>query len=378
MTVPFQPRGYLLGVLLPFWAERAWSPDGGYVAELTPDGAPVPEVMRSCLVQARLLYAFSHAVALGGGQWAREAAERAHVALLRRFATGEGGWRHAAGPRDGDPTDEVIDFYDQAFVLFGLAWWFRASGDVSAIRLARETLDHLDRRLGDRVHGGYREASDGRAFRRQNPHMHLLEAMHAWYEASGDESWLAYAQAIVGLFQTRFYHAGTGTLREFLADDLSPAPGAAGLVREPGHHMEWVWLLLHHYRLAGESSVLEPARRLHETARQWGMSPKGLLVEEMAPDGHILTASTLLWPQTEAVKAAAARVECDLGDLADVAAHLGPMMQHHVPGTGPLWINRLDPDGAPLSTTVPTRLLYHLTLCFAEVDRVLAMAAPGA
>ncbi len=80
-----EPRRYLLEVLLPFWAERAWSSEGGFVAELTPDGSPVPEATRSCLVQARLLYTFSHAVTLGGGAWAWRAAEQAHTFMLRRL-----------------------------------------------------------------------------------------------------------------------------------------------------------------------------------------------------------------------------------------------------------------------------------------------------
>lgn len=372
-----EPRRYLMDVLLPFWAERAWSPAGGFLVELTPDGSPVPEAMRSCLVQARLLYTFSHAATLGGGSWAGRAAEQALAFMLRRLATGEGAWRHAASPHDDGPADDLVDLYDQAFVLFGLAWWHRATGDTSAPDLARATLAYLDRHLVDPAYGGFWEASDGRRPRRQNPHMHLLEAMHAWFEATGDEAWLVRAHALVRLFQDRFYDARTGTLREFFADDLSPAPGQIGLVREPGHHMEWVWLLLHHRRLAGDDTVLEQARRLHETARRHGVSSRGLLVEEMDPEGRILTPSTLLWPQTEAVKAAVARLEFGLGDRAEVAFHLGSMMTEHIPDGGPLWINRLSPDGVPLSTTVPTRLLYHLTLCLAEVDRVVAPTTPG-
>jgi mannose/cellobiose epimerase-like protein (N-acyl-D-glucosamine 2-epimerase family) len=105
------------------------------------------------------------------------------------------------------------------------------------------------------------------------------------------------------------------------------------------------------------------------------MNARGLLVETMDPGGRVLAPSTLLWPQTEAVKAAVARLEFGFGSPAEVASHLGPMMADHVPGGGPLWINLLSSDGAPLSTTVPTRLLYHLMLCLAEVDRVVAPRA---
>lgn len=363
------PRAWLVDTLLPWWAERAsGGADGGFLAELTPSGERVPEAMRLCLVQSRLLYSFSHAAVLGAGSWALEAAARADAILDSRFRGADGGWVHAAAPEAAGPRRELIDFYDQSFVLFALAWWYRASGDASARRRALVGLAALDTLLAD-PSGGWREATDGRLPRRQNPHMHLLEAMHAWADATGEAIWLDRAATIVDLFLDRFFEAETGTLREFLGPGLQPDRSEVGLAREPGHHMEWIWLLMHHRRLTGDDRVLGPAEALWRSAVAHGIDRTGHVVEVIRPDGAVLNPGRLLWPQTEAVKAALARAEFLGADPAEADAFLAVLWRDHVPGRGPFWINRLSEHGRPTSPTMPTRLLYHLTLCCAECVR---------
>ncbi|MCB5174176.1 AGE family epimerase/isomerase [Microvirga lenta] len=365
------PRTFLLDRVLPFWAERAYDPKhGGYFTELTHEGHPVSEDRRFCLVQARMLYTFSHAYWLSREDWALAAAERALDFMLRRLKQPDGAFATAAYLRGNEEKFDLVDFYDQAFVLFGLAWWHRASGDADALPLARAALSALDRSLKDAAHGGWKEATKQNGPRRQNPHMHLLEAMIAWFETSGDEVWLVPAREIIRLFEDRFFDASTGTLREFFNDDFSPAPGLAGQIREPGHHFEWVWLLHHYDRLTVCDGLIDAAERLYKTARRCGVDHEGSVVEAMDPQGEVLRSGRLLWPQTEAVKAALARTEFLDADPSEADYFLATMMATHFPGAGPLWINHISSGGEPLSEGVPTRLLYHLTLCIAEYERV--------
>jgi mannose/cellobiose epimerase-like protein (N-acyl-D-glucosamine 2-epimerase family) len=370
----FDARALLVEGLLPWWADAAWDEArGGFVSELDATGTPVPEPMRLVLVQARMLYVLSHAHGLGAGPWALAAGGRVKALLDRRFRLEDGAFARAAAPETGGQRDGLVDFYDQSFVLFGLAWWYRASGDEGARVEAAAALAALDRRLGDPVAGGWFEDDDRRLPRRQNPHMHLLEAMHAWFEATGDELWLDRAEAVVALFRSRFFDARTGTLREFLDAGLAPAAGPSGSWREPGHHMEWVWLLLHNRRLTGRGDDLaEAAERLWQTATAHGVDASGHVVEAVDADGRVLDAHRLLWPQTEAVKAALARAECLGADPAAADRFLDVLCAQHLPAGGPLWINRLSPEGAPVSGTMPTRILYHLTLALAEYARLRA------
>jgi mannose/cellobiose epimerase-like protein (N-acyl-D-glucosamine 2-epimerase family) len=369
--MPPNLRSWLLEQVLPFWAGRAYDKnDGGYASELTRDGDIADRAApKTCLVHARLLYCFSQARLLGADTRAEKAAQRALDFLITHLHTAEGGWRSSSAP-----SAAAFDLYDHAFVLFGLASWFRASGEASAIALAEQTMTFLDGTMGVAGRGGWHEDDRRRLPRRQNPHMHLLEAFHALFESTGDPVWLDRAKAVVRLFQTRFFDLQTGTLREFLNADLSPLDGPAGLVREPGHHMEWVWLLLHHRRLSGDEGVLAPAEALYQSAIRHGVDERGLLIESMTANGDAIERSTLLWPQTEAVKAALARHEFLGADIAPATTFLDAMFRHHIPADAPLWINRLSGTGTPLSDTVPTRVLYHLVLGLAEWLRVTRSA----
>lgn len=367
-------RRHLYETMLPFWARRAYdSETGGFVSALSMTGERLPETMRACLIQSRCLYSFSHAAVQTGESWAQEAAERAFTCLMARFRHGSGLWVTAASPRPDGPRDERLDFYDQAFILFSLGWWARISDRAAALELAEETFAALEAVLGDGEAGGWREDDAAKLPRRQNPHMHLLEAMHALHEAGGGPVWLERAERIVSLFLARFFDAETATVREFLTGDLEPATGDPGLLREPGHAMEWVWLLLHHHRLTGNRKVLGPAQELYRAACRHGCDSSGHLVEITTPEGRVLDASHLLWPQTEAVKAALAMHEFAGCPAGEAEAFLQSLRRTHLRAFGPLWLNRLTPQGEALTEIVPTRLLYHLVLCMTEYLRVAAL-----
>ena len=79
-------------------------------------------------MQARLTYVFSHAYLLSGDPAFREAARHGLAFLMRAARAPDGGWFRAVSV-DGATLDNTRDAYDHAFVLFALAWYYRATGD---------------------------------------------------------------------------------------------------------------------------------------------------------------------------------------------------------------------------------------------------------
>jgi mannose/cellobiose epimerase-like protein (N-acyl-D-glucosamine 2-epimerase family) len=57
-----------------------------------------------------------------------------------------------------------------------------------------------------------------------------------------------------------------------------------------------------------------------------------------------------------------------------IAQHLALIARHFIRPDGASWYNQLDRDGHPLTPTTPARVLYHLFLAVAEVDRMVAGA----
>ena len=122
-------RPWLLDHVCPFWLARIHDPAGGFFENLDALGAPVATPRRTTLVQARLTYVFSHAYLLSGDPAFGEAARHGLAFLMRAARAPDGGWFRAVSV-DGATLDNTRDAYDHAFVLFALAWYYRATGDA--------------------------------------------------------------------------------------------------------------------------------------------------------------------------------------------------------------------------------------------------------
>jgi mannose/cellobiose epimerase-like protein (N-acyl-D-glucosamine 2-epimerase family) len=375
--VPPDLGAWLADSFTPAWAARAVRRgEAGYLEYLTPDGKPDPRPRHTTLVTARLVYVFSHAHLVAPKGPGLAAAEHGYRFLTQCCADADGRFRHAVAA-NGTAIDGRSDLYDLAFVLFAAAWYARATGSREPLELAERVMGFIERHLAA-AHGGFAEDDRGALPRRQNPHMHLLEACHALAEVSGEERWLARASRLVALLRDRLIDPATGTLGEFFTADWQPAEGAQGALREPGHHLEWVWLLHHHTRLTGDRHGVEIAERLHRFALDYGQarSPEGwpMVLDAVDTRGAPVAPTRLLWPQTEAIKAEVARIEflLDAEARPRLDGHLAALFHYWLDAETGIWVNQLDALDRPIAAEVPVRVLYHVMLALAETVRVAA------
>ncbi|MBB6252826.1 AGE family epimerase/isomerase [Nitrospirillum iridis] len=372
---------YAFDRLLPLCHQRfADTTHGGFYERLDAAGRPLPLGYKRSMVQARQLYVLAHAALLGDSA-GLAAAERGYDFLVRHFWDDRhGGWFFKA-QSDGQPLDPSKDFYGHAFVMFGLAYAHAAFAAPNAVTLAQETWSVMRQRLAmpalaDGGWGGLAESASAEwtlngATRRQNPHMHLLEALLALHEFTGDATWLSEATAVVHLFRNRFYSATTQTLGEFFTQDWQPAP-ATGHIVEPGHHFEWAWLLDRYVRQGGEATVLPLADALFAKAVAHGFLPDGGIMDQMDPMGTPVQRTRRIWPVAEAIKAALSQARrhrgTPAGDAADamvqrLALHLQTAFLDMDTGH---WIETQDEAGKPSMRDLPGSTPYHLFLAAAE------------
>jgi mannose/cellobiose epimerase-like protein (N-acyl-D-glucosamine 2-epimerase family) len=375
---------------LPLWSHAGCDREcGGFVECLTLDGRPIYDRPKRMRVQARQIYVYSHAHLLGwtppaGGLSALDAARGGFDFMTRNHWRDKGGGFIYAVDREGTPTDSRIESYEQAFALFALAWYYRASGDPLALDWATRVLALMDEALADPEHGGYFENPARDLPRRQNPHMHLLEALLALYSATSDAAYLDRARRILDLFRARLIDRETGTLGEFFTEDWAPAAGTPGQTVEPGHHFEWVWLLRRYSEATGDPTDTEAAA-LYDFAVKHGLDPtpgpaQGLGFDSVLRTGEdprlghgsVLDDNKRLWVQTEAIKAQTARLET--GPDADAEARLEVLLEglfnlYLAVGHGN-WQDHLEASGRGFSETAPASSFYHLFLCLTEVLRV--------
>jgi mannose-6-phosphate isomerase len=331
----------------PLWLEHGVDrARGGFHEWLEPGTLACAAEYRRLRVAARQVWSFGRA-ARHGVAGAGEAVALG-LDFLGRARRPDGGYA-TRFDLAGAVTDPRLDTYDNAFCLLA----FAATGERGA---AEELLVLFDGPLRH-PRGGWREGlPDGPGPRRQNPHMHLLEALLAAFAAFREPRFLDLAEEVVALFTTRFLDQATGTLPELFDADLAPLREGGRHPVEVGHHCEWAWLIGRHLEALAEAGRTAPAglagqpTRLLAFARAHGPGPRHrCLQDEVWSDGAAKAPTARLWPQAEWFRA-------DPGPASSAA------LAAHLRGAPPgLWHERLDAAGRPLSGPVPASSLYHLT-----------------
>jgi mannose-6-phosphate isomerase len=363
--------GKQLVSLLRLWAQHGLDRErGGYWNRLTHALEPVPEPHTRVLVHLRLIYAFCEGVRRGAAPWARAAAEHGLEFLEERFRDRARGGYFLTTDRAGAPQDRRKELYAHAFAVFALAHCTRALGDSGARLRARALLEQLDALASPA--GGFFECADEAWHplpgpRLQNPHMHLLEALLALLEL-GPDTWVAErADRIFALCADRFVDRVQGCLGEHFTADWKPSPGAEGRIVEPGHHFEWVWLLHAYAGARGCGEALQLAELLQRFACRHGIDGDGLVFDGLWRSGRVARDGKRLWPQTEHVKALAAR-----GERERLCATLAKLSAAYVDPASGAWREQLDRAGRVTSTALNATSVYHVVFALGEAGRGLA------
>ena len=353
-------RDWLFDNVLPLWAEKGIDPDlGGAVEALDLNGEPMRDLPRRLRVQTRQTYTFAFAYSMG---WepGLEAMRKPLEYMLKHYRHENGGWIAKVAP-NGDPIDESVESYEMAFVILSLGWAAKVTGDQELFKLGEEAVDFLLTRMRHPA-GGFVENLTGQPYRRANPHMHLLEAAIHWAELFQHERMFDVTREIYGLYKSHF--CVNGLLREYFDEELNlptvPVSPEHMFV-EPGHLMEWAYLLRRYGRLHGIEE--ETVATLSGFAERYGVcNTTGLLVDHCTTMGDIPdSVGSRLWPQTEAVRFWLDRN--GEGDRPRALELLSRMKDHYMTFNGETpgyWRDIIQQDGTAVGDKAPSSSLYHL------------------
>ncbi|RRJ85171.1 AGE family epimerase/isomerase [Aestuariirhabdus litorea] len=371
---------YLFGALLPMWREHGIDRrHGGFFERLDQQLKPLPLDSKRLLVQCRQIFVYSLAYSTLGNPQDAHAARQGFEFLVRHYRDPDlGGWFFSTHD-DGRVRDTTKDAYGHAFVLFACAYYYRAFGEESAIELALETADILEQRLKDPKGGGFFESASANwqpqpAIRRQNPHMHLLEAFVALYQSVATprrERFQALADSVLQLFSQHFFDTRSATLGEFFDDQWQPHPEQGERI-EPGHHYEWYWLLMDYDRSRNDPVLCAQAEALYHWADRHGQDPRGGIFNVVARDGRPMDDNKRIWPVTECLKARAIRYRqrAEAQDLELLYRQLDYLFGHYLKSDG-RWHEYLARNNQPQPHDLPGSTGYHLFLGLMEARRVL-------
>ena len=361
-------KAWFVNDALPLWSTTAVNVETGASYErLLRDGKPDLLCNVRVRVQARQIFVFCLAQELGWMQGGKVVVENmaAFVQKYGRHESGSG-YVHLLDAANV-VVDNKQDLYDHAFHMLANIWCYRVFNDDAALAEAEAIYSFIENKFSS-PYGGWLEGDYAFDYRRQNPHMHLFEAFIAGYEATEDSVWLSRATAMFSLFEKHFYNSENQALLEYFNDDWSPVNGKAGSIIEPGHMMEWVWLLRNYSRLSGVN-VNAYANTLYDNALNCGLTKNGLLFDELLLDGSVEKGSKRCWPMTELIKASIAQARVGHIDCVAVAVAAMQNLQKvylnvKTPGA---YIDQLDEHDQVVADVAPASTLYHLIVAAAEV-----------
>lgn len=350
-------KAWFVDQALPLWSDTGYDAAAqGFVECLYLDGAPQLDAPRRVMVQARQIHVFATAALAGWFPDGAELAMRAADSMISRYAIdgGQKGWFFSCSRR-GDILEERRDLYAHAFVLLSLASLIRLDAKPVYIQLVQQTLAFLDREMSHPAGGFAEEWPNPVLPRRQNPHMHLLEAFLALQETKACGDFRPRLSAMVGLFDRRFFSSRDHILSEFYEDDWTAQNPDRAF--EPGHHFEWIWLLDGVSDPTGLASIERAAPLLQAGLR--GIDRQGRVAERVSRGAS--SPSFRLWGAMEAAKALAIQpnpvtAHCEAADVLAAAWH--SFIAPAFPGG---WVDRVDEKSRALVDTMPASSLYHIS-----------------
>lgn len=263
-------RSELTDRIIPFWKGLRDDVHGGYIGRVDFDLTRRPEAERGCILNSRILWFFSEAyIALGDPSLLSEA-DHAYEMLKKMTDPANGGVFWAINP-DGSVFDPTKHTYNQAFAIYALSAYYRASGLDEPLKLAYELYDTVQTRCFDG--DGYLEAftADWRpesneklsengveAKRTMNTLLHVLEGYTGLYEADRSEKVRDSLMFIIDVFEKKIYNPKKRRQEVFFDMDYRTLIDLHSF----GHDIETSWLMDHTLRILDDPKLTEKIRPL--------------------------------------------------------------------------------------------------------------------
>jgi mannobiose 2-epimerase len=312
----------LTGNILPFWMTHVVDEaNGGFYGAVTNDLQVHNEVPRSAILCARILWTYASAYRqLGADKYPSaerylSMARRAFDYLTRVFWDAECGGLFWQVDYKGKPVFYRKHHYAQAFGIYGLTEYYRATQEPQSLALSKELFHLLEKHAYDPVHQGYIEGSSRKWERLEdmrlsakepncrksmNTMLHILEAytnlLRVWDEAQLK----VHHRALIEAFQRHIIDHQTHHFKLFFDDRWRSLSDHVSY----GHDIEGSWLLVEAAQVQGDAELLGQVRKsavkMAEAVYREGIDEDGSVFCEAGPQGLVDT-SKAWWVQAEAV-----------------------------------------------------------------------------
>jgi len=381
----------LTGNILPFWMTYSIDKvNGGFYGALTNDLEIHNEVPRSAILCARILWTYAAAYRKLGDKDYLAMARWAYDYLTRIFLDRENGGVYWTVDYTGKPVFDRKHHYAQAFAIYGLSEYYRATQEAQSLALARSLFHFLEEHAYDPIFGGYIEGSSRRwealtdmrlsdrdlnCRKSMNTMLHILEAYTNLLRVWDDTTLKAQHNALIKIFQQHIVDHSTGHFKLFFDDQWNSLLDNISY----GHDIEGSWLLFEAAEVQGDPALLEQVRgtaiQIATAVYEGGLEQDGSLPYEAGPHG-LVDSDKSWWVQAEAMLGFYNAFQlCGQRRFEEAATrswnYIQDKMVDRIHGD---WIKKLHQDGTPDNNSYkvgPWECPYHHSrACFEMLDRL--------
>ncbi|HTV12409.1 MAG TPA: AGE family epimerase/isomerase [Acidimicrobiales bacterium] len=384
-----------LGNILEFWRANTVDRErGGFYSSVTNNLEVDATAPKGLVLNARILWSFSRAYRHSARPEDLQMADRAAEYLREHFWDEQYGGYFLSVDAWGKPVHTTKQTYGQAFALYGLSEYARATGREDALALVHNQYTILEQ-AKDAIYGGYHEAftrdwrplgrsrlgeEDPDVAKSMNTHIHVLEAYTNAYTALPRPELGEDLEKVFEVIKDRIFDPSAAHLRLFFDEDwASTSPGTSF-----GHDIEASWLLVEAALALARPEMVRSARemalQLAGAVAREGLAEDGSVLYERRGGGHLDT-DRHWWPQAEGVVGFVSAFQLTgqaehLQTAARIWDFIAAYILDHRYGE---WFWKVDSKGRPdpgLPKVGAWKCPYHNSrACFEVVERLGGIAA---
>lgn len=396
LALRHQAQAELEGNVLPFWSSVALDSErGGIHGSVSNDLRIDDSVERTAVLCARVLWAFSASAHQFDDARYLATAQHAYHYLMAHFLDPIHGGVLWSVDADGAVVKDRKQIYAQAFAVYALAEYSRASGLNAPLDLARGLVELIETHGADPEYGGYLEArtrewgpitdmrlseKDLNAPKSMNTLLHVMEAYTTFVSVTGDRYVKDRLATLVDTILAEVTDVESGCFRLFFDRHWRSLSRAVSY----GHDIEGAWLLVAAAKAVADDALIARAEQvavlMADSVYRRGRDARGAVLYEYVPASAdrpaTLDRASHWWVQAEGAVGflEAYRISGEARFLEAAFACWDVITDFHIDRVHGDWFKVLDADRRPIPSSPkvgPWECPYHhVRACLELIQRL--------